>query len=287
MERSAPCGFLVNFMNQTVKESKSATLIRIFDIAVSVLAAIVGLAFILAAAHLYYTGGDNPYTRERVGEYLIYLLAPSIAFIAVTVVSLILHAVHGTQEKLTAYADPSYVLMRTEGRTPVYKLARDVREVIAAEQKKRFIYKCSAAVITLASLVVAAVLALDKTQYKNEQLTEEVVGAVSFVLPLALVMIAALTLCSYLCTRSSSRELAIHREAVQNKSFDEQPIEKDSIIESVKRFVSSNSNAIGLVCRIAVGAAAVALLVFGMLGGGMADVLAKAVKICTECIGLG
>ena len=33
--------------------------------------------------------------------------------------------------------------------------------------------------------------------------------------------------------------------------------------------------------------AAVALVVLGIFNGGMGDVLAKAVKICTECIGLG
>ena len=34
-------------------------------------------------------------------------------------------------------------------------------------------------------------------------------------------------------------------------------------------------------------AAAVLLVVFGVLNGGARDVLAKAIKICSECIGLG
>ena len=34
-------------------------------------------------------------------------------------------------------------------------------------------------------------------------------------------------------------------------------------------------------------AASVALIALGIMNGGMADVLDKAVKICTECIGLG
>lgn len=33
--------------------------------------------------------------------------------------------------------------------------------------------------------------------------------------------------------------------------------------------------------------AAIALVVLGVLNGGARDVLAKAVKICSECIGLG
>lgn len=39
--------------------------------------------------------------------------------------------------------------------------------------------------------------------------------------------------------------------------------------------------------RLALYAAALALLVLGALNGGARDVLYKAVKICTECIGLG
>ena len=42
-----------------------------------------------------------------------------------------------------------------------------------------------------------------------------------------------------------------------------------------------------LVARYLIVGAAVALVVLGIFNGGMGDVLAKAVKICTECIGLG
>ena len=39
--------------------------------------------------------------------------------------------------------------------------------------------------------------------------------------------------------------------------------------------------------RLAVLAVAIAFVAFGIFGGGMADVLTKAINICTECIGLG
>ncbi len=39
--------------------------------------------------------------------------------------------------------------------------------------------------------------------------------------------------------------------------------------------------------RILLAAAAMALIVAGVLNGGMYDVLVKAINICTECIGLG
>ena len=42
-----------------------------------------------------------------------------------------------------------------------------------------------------------------------------------------------------------------------------------------------------LIVRLVILAVAVALIVLGILNGGMRDVLGKAIKICTECIGLG
>ena len=41
------------------------------------------------------------------------------------------------------------------------------------------------------------------------------------------------------------------------------------------------------VVRAVLCAVAVLLIVYGILNGGARDVLAKAVKICSECIGIG
>ncbi len=41
------------------------------------------------------------------------------------------------------------------------------------------------------------------------------------------------------------------------------------------------------VVRAVIFTAAVLLIIFGVLNGGARDVLAKAIKICSECIGLG
>ena len=41
------------------------------------------------------------------------------------------------------------------------------------------------------------------------------------------------------------------------------------------------------IARYVIACISVVLIILGILNGGMADVLAKAVKICTECIGLG
>ena len=42
-----------------------------------------------------------------------------------------------------------------------------------------------------------------------------------------------------------------------------------------------------IIVRLIILAVAAAFIIIGSLNGGMADVLGKAVRICTECIGLG
>lgn len=54
----------------------------------------------------------------------------------------------------------------------------------------------------------------------------------------------------------------------------------------VKKRKPANKKAVAAL-RIAVAAAAVILIILGIAGGGLQDVLVKAVKICMECVGLG
>ena len=52
-------------------------------------------------------------------------------------------------------------------------------------------------------------------------------------------------------------------------------------------FVKENEKPITLGVRIAFVGCAIVFIIIGIYNGGMADVLNKAIKICTECIGLG
>ena len=57
---------------------KNAKFGRIIAIATTVAVILVGIMFIVCAAHLYFTGGEQPYSKESVGKYLIILAAPSV-----------------------------------------------------------------------------------------------------------------------------------------------------------------------------------------------------------------
>ncbi len=143
-------------MNEEVKNNKITRLSTVFSLITAILAVLSGAAYIFAACHLYFTGGDNPYTRERVGEYLLWLLPISL--------------------------------------------------------------------LLLISVIATAFLGSEK---------EKIVGK-----------------------------------------------------KGMTHLGKSHPRAL-LAVRISVAVLASALIIFGIFAGGMTDVLGKAVKICTECIGLG
>ena len=74
---------------------------RIIAIATSLCVVAIGLMLIICCAHMYFTGGDQPFSRERVGDYLLIVAIPSLITIALTVFGFVFAYIHRiTDDKL-------------------------------------------------------------------------------------------------------------------------------------------------------------------------------------------
>ena len=102
--------------------------------------------------------------------------------------------------------------------------------------------------------------------------------ALAGVLPLSLFAILSFVPTAYVTEKSAECELKLLRDAVANGT----PIAKAGTLDESEREVNTVK-----IARLAILAVAIVFVIIGIFNGGMADVLAKAVKICTECIGLG
>lgn len=271
-------------MKNRIHSAAKPDLAKIMSVIVSVLSILLGIAYIACAYHIYLSGGSDPYSREVVGKYLSYLLIPSVVLIISIVIACI---ASGEKTGFKNEFTPEYLLARSVKKNPTYTLDAQTRDLALAEQKKRAIAKIITSVAVIALLLVALVLATNKAQYKNEQLTKEILNAVSIVLPLTAASLGAALVCSFFSRSSVKRELELHTLAVkEGRITDAEPPEL-SILSKIRAALDSKEKTVTLVLRTVVGAAALALVIFGAAAGGMADVLAKAIKICTECIGLG
>jgi hypothetical protein len=92
----------------------------------------------------------------------------------------------------------------------------------------------------------------------------------------------------YFDSESIKKELLLVREGLSAgaKSVGDTDARAESGCKAIA-FLSSHSEKILLISRLAILTIALVFVGVGILNGGMADVLGKAVRICTECIGLG
>ena len=128
---------------------------------------------------------------------------------------------------------------------------------------------------------IEAILILNPNKYTIENLNSDIVSSVFIALPAVVVGFGSAIFAKQVCLASLSRATAVIKEEM--KAMGERPKAepKPHFTETVYY------RAITVAVRASVTALALVFIVLGIMNGGMADVINKAVKICTECIGLG
>jgi hypothetical protein len=88
--------------------------------------------------------------------------------------------------------------------------------------------------------------------------------------------------------RSLAREGAVLSEAIKEHGASKPEEQRGECpLCRAADYIVENKTPIVLGVRIALVGCAVVFIILGVANGGMSDVLNKAIKICTECIGLG
>ena len=283
-------------MTKKTASPKTERLIKINSICLSALVGVLGVLYIVLCAHLYFTGGDNPYSRERVGGYLLPLLPLSVLVVADVIFAAVMAYIYSSKE--SGYAtDASYALMRSEKRIPLYTVEGECRDLLLKEKKMRIIYRSVAAAVTLVCAVVSIIVAADKSRYQLNDLNAEVLGAVAVFLPLMAVALGAFVVSAYLCEASAKKAQKVYSTALKEGKVNKDAVPVEiykgkfsrivAALKPVRELLTRHERKITVGLQALLGAVAIVFIILGIFNGGMTDVLAKAVKICTECIGLG
>lgn len=250
---------------------------RIISIATMVCTILLGIAFIVSTAHLYFTGGSEPYSRERVGEYLAWLIVPSVITLLLVVVGVVYNIATSTSDTENTKRTDRELLESFEGRYNLSDFDEETKKSLKAEKKKTLTFSIEfhsvSALLFLASLIYIAFVA----EFTVENLSADIMAAFAVALPLSAVGIAIQIPRVYLAEKSAARQLTLMKESI--KAHGAPKVKK---AEKAEKYTKAT-----LITRYAILGAALLLIVLGIFNGGAADVLGKAVKICTECIGLG
>ena len=256
-------------MNETSRARVSRALTWMFVAATLLVAALL----IAQCADIYFTGTApsnltetgvyiHPiYSREIVGERF-----SRIAWAVWLWLALLIAVLVTRQPAVKAVLKPPVA----NQLALLQKRAETTPEMAREQKKRKTVFVICAAVCAVCAVQVWLYMA-NLTHFASRDL-EPVIGAMLIhVVPWVVVAFACIMTFEQLNDKSMLIEIEEAKKAPKR-----QP-------EPAKAQNMKARN----IARAALYAAAVAMLVAGVLNGGMRDVLVKAVNICTECIGLG
>ena len=252
---------------------------KIFLIAQSLLCAALVVMLILAALGIYREGlalkAADPlswiYTRDRAAAALGPVLPLLILGLVMTAVGLVLGIRDENAEK--PVQDTECLRDLT-----VSRVASASAEMQAERTKQKKLLRGGWAVFALCMVPVLLYIT-NGSHFPNGDLEPVFLALVGHVLPWIAIGLAALMVSTVLQEKSMRREIeAAKAQLRQEKAGGVKP-------EAAEK-KPDRSGAVRLL-RIALLVLAVVLIAAGVFNGSARDVFGKAVKICTECVGLG
>lgn len=254
-----------------------------YGICLAVLTVIVGILFISQAADIYYSG--EGYSRELVIERCTAIAAPFWIWIAAIVAGGIIWMIYPAEKKkLKRLPDARGDVER------FYKLAAkqsdkegfdEAAKAVARERKVRRIVWISCMVICLICAGVGLYYLFNLPEYPSDP-NEAVLRLVRTTL---ICVIVAFIAC---CGATVFDTISAKKIAPQVKKMLAIGGRDQTQTAAKGKLATALESPITLwAVRAIIFIIAIVFIVLGVLNGGMADVLGKAINICTECIGLG
>lgn len=275
-------------------EKKSQTIRLVYGICLSVLTVVMAALFIVQIWSIFRSAEKSPYTVELVSKKFSQISLPFYLWAAAVVAGGVLsYAFPETEQKPKALVDVRKTLTRLKGRLP------ENDEGMVELNKESLVRKVvwgACAALCVVSVVISLVYLLDtdyvaqfKTAfYQTHTEAEKFIKIFPWIFASLCVCAGASIYQSY----SLKKELTLTKKLVaESAKRGEKPAEKEkktTVWEKLSAklaFLGSEKSKTYI--RIGLAVAGVGLFVFGIFNGGMADVLTKAINICTQCIGLG
>ena len=255
----------------------------IYGIALSALILAVGVCFALSCISIYQSG-DSPYTKESISVHFARISVPVYLCIAGVIGGIVLSLawpVEGGRVKSRRH--PEDALRRLTERLVLSVCDDSEAAAIRRERKQRRWVTAVPGTLAGLSLLPALAWCVNPAHFSIENLNTDIKTAALFVIPCAAVSLGLCAVAMLLRMASVSRETVLVKAALATGKGVTAPVRKS---ESESRNFLSDPRILWGV-RGLIAAVGVLFILLGIANGGMADVLGKAIRICTECIGLG
>ena len=246
---------------------------RIYGIVLSAVLVIAGIC-LMAACYNIYTTGDGTFSREIVAAHFGKIAIPVYLCLALVIGSIVLEIfLPGTVKKIVPKKNDSLILQRLQRKIDLPACDPSLIAKVLKEQQARMCHK----IVTVALLVIGSaiflVYALNGDNFHQREITDSLIQAMYLLIPCMAVPFGYAVFAAYHSRASIRREIEVLKQAGSSHS--------PAPVESVAK------KDVSVILRWVFLAVAMVFLVWGYCIGGTADVLTKAINICTECVGLG
>ena len=241
----------------------------VYKILLSILLIVAGACFIAASMHIYFTG-EGIYTRAIVAEHFAAIAIPVYLCVAMIVVGLLLNWLLPNVGKGGFTPQTYMVLSNAKKRRDLAQGDAAVVEQIKQHQRRRRTNAIIGWILLVAGSVIFLSYGCNGANFHSSEITSSMISAMWVLLPCMAVPFLWAVYAAFHAKESMQVELSLWRKLPMS----------DAVAEEMKAHSFCWLKALIVV-------AAVALIIFGFVTGGTADVLTKAINICTECVGLG
>ena len=254
-----------------------ATLSRlrpVFRIILSIAIILAGICLMAACLGIYHSG-DQPFSREAVAAAFTPISIPVSLCLVLVVLSFVLELVlPSPAEKVKPSRQTGLILQRLQAKTDLSLCSDDLRSSVLAQRSKRRQLKATGWVLLSLCSVIFLSYGMNPHNFHQSQINDSMIRAMYRFVPCCLIPYAYGIYAAYAGARSMEEEIKLLKTAPAESKITAAP----EVSASGKKLT---------VLRNVLLLAGIAILVYGYFTGGTADVLTKAVNICTECVGLG
>lgn len=245
---------------------------RIYNILFSIVIVIAGICLIIGVLTIY-NSGDHPFSRESVAATFSTIAFPVYLTLAMAVISFIWEFISPSdKEKNPKAKDYPAMLSTLYEKKDFTNGDESLQTEIKALWKNRKMHVIIRTIVLVGCSAIFLLYALNSANFHQSEINLSMINAMKVLIPCSLVSFG------YALFVAIHNEKSIQKEMDLVKKLPASTVVEDEIVSEEKR-LSPYRNAILAV--------AIILVVYGFLNGGTIDVLAKAINICTECIGLG
>lgn len=253
----------------------SINLHKIYTILLSISIIATGICLIYGCLTIYFTG-ERSYSREIVAETFKIISIPVYTSIVLTIASFFWEFISpSVADKSKATKDYANIIKKLAAKKDLTSTDNSLVQSILSERKKRKTHAVIRLCVILLSCLCFLVYALNSNNFHQSEINESVVKAMWVLIPCLIAAFSYSVFTVFFCINSLERELDLIKKL---------PV-LDSTPEAAESDIVSNRSLNNM--RVFIILIAIVVIVYGYLTGGTADVLTKAINICTECIGLG